>query len=159
MKRKSKHTSNLYQFLEQKGVLSNGTDADIKAAKAEWRRLYQASWRKQYRHSAKEITVPLTKDELKIISQAAKQHHRSKTRFLREATLAYINKRYMAPDPLTLLDIREQLALNYSVLQQLFEENIVSWDIGKELLQRMAELEHSLLSKLNNPPEYGNQVH
>jgi hypothetical protein len=159
VKHKPKHTSNLYQFLEQKGVLTNGTDAEIKAAKAEYRKIYQANWRRRQRHTSKEITITLAPDELKTISQASKKHNRSKTRFLKEATLAYINKRYLAPAPLTLLYIQEQLALNYSVLQKLFEEQIVPWDIGKELLRRMAELEHTILSKLNNPPEYGNQVH
>src|SRR5438046_2043646 len=101
MKRKLKHTSKLYQFLEQEGVLSNGTDADIQAAKKEYRRLYQAAWRNAKRKANCEITVTLNQQELRTISIASQKHHRAKSRYIREAAIAYTTKTFVVPDILT----------------------------------------------------------
>ena len=151
MKRKLKHTSKLYQFLEQKGVLANGTDAEILAAKQEYRRLYQANWRRSRRKADTELTVTLTARELQILTVAAQKHHRAKSRFLKEAALAYTTKSFVVPDVFTTNAILEYLTLAYTEIQKLFDENKMSYQVGTEALQRIATLETEVTKALHQP--------
>ncbi len=151
MRDKLKHTSKLYQFLEQKGVLANGTDAEIKAAKKEYRRLYQASWRKHNRAANTELTITLNHRELQTINHASRKHHRAKSLFLKEAAIAYITKAFVVPDILTANTILEYLTLVYTELQKLFDENILPYQIGKDVLHRITSLETGIINALYKP--------
>src|SRR5579872_7003545 len=97
MKRKSKHSA-LYHYLEQANVLASGTDAQIQAAKREYRRQYQTAWRKRKRANNQEITITLDAHELQIITSAAKKHRRTRTKFCKEAALAYCTQAFVIPD-------------------------------------------------------------
>jgi uncharacterized protein (DUF1778 family) len=158
VKRKVKHTSKLYQYLEQANVLTSGTDAHILAAKREYRRIYQTEWRKRKRADNQEITVTLNPHELQTITAAAKKHRRSRTQFCTEAALAYCNQAFVVPDVFMVNSIREQLLMTYTAVQKLFEENRIKYDLGKELLQRIAGLETEVLQCLQQPKNLNKQI-
>lgn len=142
----------MYTFLAP--LLERGaSEVELAQARKIYRRAYQTNWRKQKRLGEKEFTISLTKDELVIITKASKNYHRSKSRFIKEAALAYLSKKYLVPDQVAVNQIRGLLTLNYTALQHLFEENTIPPAIGRELLARMADLEHKILIMLNNPPQ------
>jgi hypothetical protein len=151
MGRKLKHTDKLYQYLEQTNVLTNGTDAQIQAAKREWRRKYQTAWRKHKRAANQEITITFNPHELQVITSFAKKHKRSRTKFCKEAALAYCDQVFVIPDVLMVNSIREYLLMTYTSVQKLVEENKIKYDIGKELLQKIAKLEIEVLQCLHQP--------
>ena len=150
MKRRVKQTSKLYAYLEKTNVLS-GTDEDIRAAKREYRRRYQAAWRKAKRAANQEITVTFSQQELRTITQAAKRHRLARPRFVKLAALAYLNNSFVVPDILAVNSIQEYLIMIYSAVQKLFDENKVSYATSKELLQKIAMLETTVLTALKQP--------
>ncbi|MCW3120850.1 MAG: hypothetical protein JWQ38_342 [Flavipsychrobacter sp.] len=151
MKRKGKHTSRLYQFLERKGVLTNGTDADIASAKQQYWKEYKAAWRKRQRQETREFTIVCTPKEAKVIIDAARRHKRSLQAFVKDATLGYVSRRYIVPDVLAISTIQQQLAVNYNALQLMFDESIVPYQLGKSLMQQISALEQTVLEQLRSP--------
>lgn len=152
MKRKIKYGS-LYDYLAQSGVLNGSNESAIQTARKEYWRLYKLNWRKQSRTTGKEFVILLNKKELQIISEAAQKHKRSRSAFIKIAALAYITRQFIVPDILAVNTIRLLLIENYTALQQLFEENLLPFEIGRIVLQRIEDLEHEVLTSLHNPLE------
>lgn len=149
MKRAIKKQSNLYSFLEP--YLAQGSEEAIaKARKAYWKE-YRAAWRKNKRKAEKVFAVSLTKSELHVINKAAHTHKRSRTRFIKEAAMAYINQQYLVPDIVAMNEIKELLAMAYTHLHKLSEERLVPEVMGKYLLLKILELEKAVTEKLENP--------
>jgi hypothetical protein len=87
----------MWDYLDQCGVLENGTDADIKAAKREYKKQYFKRYRQERRTDKPEYSVGFSRKngEYGKIVLAAKQHGMTVTRFVREAALAYLDRRYI----------------------------------------------------------------
>jgi hypothetical protein len=151
MKRALKKKSNIYAYLDSAKVLETGGDQDIANARKEYWKLYKAGWRKKQRQETKEFTIVCTVQDAKDILEAARKHKRSGSNFIKESCIAYMNRRYIVPDRLTINSIRQQLAMNINTLKQLFDENKVSHQTGTSLLQQMAALEQLVLTGLHNP--------
>lgn len=150
MKRKAKHTDSLYRFLDQAGVLS-GTDADIVAAKREYRKQYQARWRKERRHAQQELTVSFLPAELQVINGAARKHKMSRPKYVQAAAIAYMKQLYIVPDILSVHTLTQYLALAYNEVQKLFEENMLPHETGKEAMRRISEMEAEVKKALCRP--------
>jgi len=149
MKRAIKKPSSLHTFLEP--YLAQGSeDAIAQARKAYWK-AYRAQWRKNKRKAEKVFAVSLTKAEQHLINNAARTHKRSRTRFLKEAAMAYINQRYLVPDIVAVNEIKELLAIAYTNLTRLSEERLVPEVLGKYLLVKILELEKAIHEKLECP--------
>jgi len=90
----------LWEYLNTTGVLENGTEEDIKAAKRAYRKNYLLKYKQRQRVNKPEVSISLSKDkgEYSTISAAAKNHHMSVAAFIRSATIAYINKTFIIPD-------------------------------------------------------------
>jgi hypothetical protein len=157
VKRKIKHTSKLYEYLERKDALS-GSDADIKQAKREYRRQYQAAWRKSKRATNQEITMSFNPQELRIITRASKRHKLSRPEFTKLAALAYLDHSYVVPDIFAINSIQESLIMTYSQVQKLFDENRISYEIGKELMQKINTLENAVLYALKQPERIEDRI-
>lgn len=143
--------SGLYAYLDSIKVLETGSAVDITLAKQKYKKMYKANWRRERRHAAKVFEIALMGDEITDVSKAAKVHKMSKTKFIKAACLAYIQKQFVVPDIHSVNVIRQLLAVNYTYLQTLFDENRIPFEIGKDLMLRMAELENGVLSTLVNP--------
>jgi hypothetical protein len=66
-----KKRNKVYDFLEQTGILQNGSDEDIIKAKKEYWKVVRTQWRVEQRKVSKSYTVFYTPDELKEIKSAA----------------------------------------------------------------------------------------
>ena len=143
----------LYAYLNTSNLLETGSEQDIANAKKTYRKAYKAAWKQQYKKSHTYITLSLTQAEAKQISEAAKNYRRGRPRFIKEACFAYLDKRYLVPDVVALGAIRQMLGMNFNLVQKMFEENRLSYEIGTVLLQQMGELERKVLVELYHPKE------
>ena len=149
-----KHTPNkhsIYQYLDSCGVLKSGNEDIIARARKDYWRIYKKIWRQKKRKTEKEITVSWNTDELKTVSNAAKQHKMSRTAFVKASTLAYINKAYIIPDIMEVRRIAQLLALNYNAVLELTEEKGISLKEIKNILEKITELERTVLLSLHDP--------
>lgn len=98
--RKSRKNTGLWAYLDACGVLSNGTEQEIRAARRAYRKIYLRQYKKQQRTEKLEFLVQLSKkdQEYSTIAHAAKKHRMSITAFLRLATLSYIKRSFLVPD-------------------------------------------------------------
>jgi len=151
MKRAIKNKSGVYSYLCSTKVLETGSDQEIINARKEYWKGYKAEWRKKQRKETNEFTIVCTGQEAKDILEAARKHRRSRSNFIKESCLSYINKRYLVPDVVAINSIRQQLAMNNNELQKLFDENKVSYQTGTSLLAQMSALEKVVLAELHNP--------
>ena len=87
-------------------------------------------------------------EELKLIADEAKRHKMNRTGYIKRTTLAYIDKRYVAPDEMAVKRISQLLAMNYNMLHQMVEENNVSSSIGEILINKISFLEREVLVQL-----------
>lgn len=94
------HIIKLREYLDQSGVLVNGTEDEIKAAKRAYRKIYKTKHKRKQRQENPEFTVTLSKQkgEHGKITTAARRHKMSVQSFLKMATLAYLNKSFLVPD-------------------------------------------------------------
>ena len=157
MKRKVKQ-GGLYSYLEQSGILTNGTDEQIKSVKRQYWALYKASWRKKSRQANKEIRIQLTENDLRVITSAAKKYKRSKARYIKEAALAYLHRQFLVPDVLLVGEIRQLLTMNYTLLQQLKDTDSIPYQKQAILLKEFEAIEQQILSVLHHPVSLENEV-
>ncbi len=139
-------------------MCSQKAQGSLRRRNANYWRQYKATWRNAQRKRTKQYTIVLTPKEAAHIAVLAKKHRRSITRFLKEAAFCYADKRYLVLDENAIGLIQQLLAMNYAMLQGLRDDERIAADSGRLLLFRMAELEHAVLSTLNNPKEYKTDV-
>ncbi|MFN8279060.1 MAG: hypothetical protein U0V49_02140 [Saprospiraceae bacterium] len=151
MKRMLNKKSSLYAFLKSSGVLDNGTHEEIQSKRKEYWNEYKRKWRKIKRKSEKEFTISFSVDELKELLIEAKRHKLSRTRFIKQSCLAYMNKRYIVPDAMEVKRISQLLSMTYNSIQEMFEEDKIDKSAGKEILKRILKLEREILPALQNP--------
>ena len=152
MKRRRLNTkSNLCSYLRSSGVLENGTSEDIQKVKNDYWKEYKRIWRKNKRKSGKEITISFSIDEFKEITSESKRHKLSRTKFIKQACFAYINKSYIVPDFKEVKRIAQQLSMTYNSIQGLIEENSIEFKSGRSILEAIIKLEREILPVLNNP--------
>lgn len=150
MKRALKHKSNIYEYLDKSGVLDSGNDEEIKVARKEYWRKYRADWRKQKRKEQSEFTISFTKKEMRILNPAVQKHKISTTVFIKQATLAYIQLQFVIVDPTSVNDIRGLLTRNYTILQNIEEQNLFK-ETEASFIKRFELLETSIMDMLTNP--------
>jgi hypothetical protein len=150
----TRRNTGFYRFLEDKGLLG-AEAASIALARQEYRALYKAQWRKLQRAKVRAITVYLDKASNQVLSQAARCHKRSVTRFLREAALSYVQKRFLFPDLACLYEIKGLLVLNYTGLCNLLKQ-AAEIEAGAHALKLLLDLEQQILTQLQFPKECGN---
>jgi hypothetical protein len=151
MKRKLKSKSSVYSFLKSKNVLETGSNEDIQKVRTEYWREYKRNWRKNKRKKEKEFSISLNTDELKLLSVKAKRHKVSRTKFIKQACFAYINKSFITPDTLEVRRISQLLSMTYNSIRELLEENKVSFRESRDSFEMIQRLERDLLPLLNNP--------
>ncbi len=152
MKRRRLNTKcNLYSYLKSSGVLENGTHEQIQKVKKDYWREYKRNWRKNKRKSEKEIVISFTAVELKEIQIESKRHNLNRTKFIKQACFAYINKSFIVADSKTVKLIAQLLSISYNSIQELMEENKTEFKTGKSILEAIYKLEREILPVLNNP--------
>jgi hypothetical protein len=128
-----------------------GNEAEIAIAKLLYRRQYKATWRKAHRKTVKEITLQWNKEEYAELKESAKTHKESITKFIKRATVGYMNKTYVVPNIETIHKTLVTLTLCYSRLEELLEEEKLPNQIEKELKQTLEALEREIRITILSP--------
>jgi len=149
MSRAAKNKSNLYQYLEP--YLATGDQDIIATARKNYIRQYQASWRKAQRKNNYSFTISFTPEEAKEIAEGAKKHKRSRTAYIKAASLSYLSLRYIVPDIQAVAEIRQLLTMCFTQIQMLAEDNILRFSTARSILDEIQELEQRVLSTLQYP--------
>lgn len=132
-------------------ILETGDEKAISSAKKEYRRKYKAEWRKKKRRVTKEITTAWNASEFKLLKDEAKRHNESVTRFIKRATVAYMDKRYVVPDEVKVTKVLQLLALAYNRISELVDETIISASAGRLALADLSQLEKDIRITLFSP--------
>jgi len=151
MKRKINSKSSVYSYLKLSGVLDKGTHNDIQEKRKEYWREYKRKWRNQKRKNDTEITISLSAEELHELTTEAKRHKVSRTKFIKQACFGYINNRYIVPDIAEVRKISQLISMTYNSIQESMELNKIDFKNGKDILERIYQLEREILPVLHNP--------
>ena len=143
----------MWTYLDELGVLDSGTDTEIKKAKREYRKLYKRIYQREYRVDHPEFSISLTQEEEAIIAEAARKHHRSRTAYIKESSIAYTSKLYLVPDPTAVANLEQLLNLIYQEIQVISQLDSRPFNCYKELFQRIEKIETEVAQIMYHPPE------
>lgn len=148
----------LWAYLESTGVLTNGTDAEIKAAKKQYRKQYILNYKRNQRIENVEYSILLSakNGELEKIKTEADRHKTTNTAFLKLAVLAYINKTFIVPDKAQVAQLEQLLMKCLNEIKLLSGSRFFKdgEKIKYELLaKRIEKLEIELSALFRKPPE------
>jgi hypothetical protein len=155
--RKVKPNSNIWQYLNDSGVL-DGTDEQIKSAKRAYKKKYLLAYKQRQRREKQEYIILLSKEngEFNSVATAAKKHSMSFTAFLKTATLAYINQYYIVPDRVQLAKMEQMLAQCLNEVQLITRtKEKYSWEREQKyeaIEKRIIKLENQIREVVSNPP-------
>lgn len=133
-----KRKSGLYDYLEQTGVLTNGTPERIANAKQTYWKAVRKAWRKKQREECKSYTIFLTPSEQTKLNKAVSTHNISATKFIKQAAMSKAMNT-TGVDARTMGQIRQLFFVAYNRCKDEASENI---------LTDMIKLETSVLQLL-----------
>lgn len=120
MRTKRKNAS-VWAHLERLNILATGTEAEIQAAKRAYWRAYRARLRKAERQERPEFTIAFSRKsgDYGKVALAAKRHKQPMTTFIRNATLAYLDRRFLILSPDRVAHIEQLLMACLNEVQKL----------------------------------------
>jgi len=151
-----KRNSQLWHYLNTLGILEKGTEEQIRQAKQEYRKNYLRNYKKEKKGVKKEFSITCNREEVERLSQVAKAHGISPSRFLKKAAFAYTEKKFVIPYIGTLYHI-EQLLLNCkSNIERIAEREPGAWfkqDRNYAELERVVQTtQKQIVEIFSNPP-------
>ncbi|MFH2141273.1 MAG: hypothetical protein ABIJ97_02535 [Bacteroidota bacterium] len=153
-----KTNSGLWEYLERTGILENGTDDEIKAARKTYRKEYLLKYKQKQRKHKPEFTVNFSneKGEFYKVKNAAKNHKMTITSFIRKATIAYLNQKYIVPNLDQIVRLEQILSQCLNEIQSIVKvKDRFFWESDKRLEiieNRIAKLETEINDVFRNPP-------
>ena len=147
--------SKLWQYLEEQGVLEHGTDEQIKRAKRAYKKIYIFNYKRKQRHANPEYIISFSsqKGEHKKVTEASKEHNTSVTKFIKSATLAYIDKTYLVPDKDQVAELEQTLSQCRNEIQRISRNRIQAVkDLIQAIERRISDMEASINDLFRNPP-------
>lgn len=147
----------MWEYLDQVGILENGTDEEIKAAKLAYRKSYFRGYKKEQRIQKPEYTISFSKEkgEFETILKGAKRHKLSVPAFVRQATLAYINQIFIVPNREEVAQLQQLLSDCLNEIQTIvrFKErfNFQREEKLEKIEKRIEKLEEDIDRLFRNP--------
>lgn len=142
--------SSLWHYLEETGVLENGTEVELKAVKKKYWKLYHQHYKKMYRDNHREIAIAVPLSEYKELLDRCKALHISVPRYVRSILDISLASETAPIDPL-----RNELISNvskvYSEIQNYVRNHVPHtaprYDLYQSLLSRVEQLETLLINR------------
>lgn len=147
-----KHTSGLYAYLHNIGVLDTGTEEQIAAARKAYWKNYKTQWIRQQRSKTSSYTILLTTEELQFIKTRAKQYKTPITPFLKLAAFSYLNQCFAVPDVLAIRKMIQLLGLTYNSIEEMKAEKQLQKDIAHNIQTVINDVELTIRQSLFHPP-------
>lgn len=152
-----RRNSGLWEHLKTTGVLDDGDPKAIAAAKKQYRKRYQKEYKRNRRAKHPEVTVVMDRVTYGFLNKAAGMHHMSLAAFLREASVHYLQQKYLVPDAGLVADFAQRLRICASDI------NLIARHVKKlklhelhesymSLSERIQYLENYVANTLQNPP-------
>jgi hypothetical protein len=157
MPKKKLRNSPMLDYLERKGLLAHGSDAQIEQAKAEYRKQYQRKYKRKQREKHQEFTIILTNKEAKRIEHEADRYNTSPSAFVRDAAFAYLDKTFIVPDLDTVIGLEQLLSQCRSDIRRIADNQTTSF-LGRakayhQMAKTVKRLENEIARALRNPEE------
>jgi hypothetical protein len=157
MPKSEKNIPGLRAYLDSLGLLANGTEEQILAARRAYRKIYLTDYKKKQREENPEFSVLLSrqKGEYNRIVTSARRHKLTVPGFLKSATLAYIDKTFLVPDRELIVKLVGLLSYCLNEIQQIGsgkEKNY--WQIEKKydaIEKRISGLEEYITRLFSEP--------
>jgi CRISPR/Cas system-associated protein Cas10 (large subunit of type III CRISPR-Cas system) len=131
--------------------LEKGNQVEIAQAKEKYFREYKTNWRREKRKKEKEYTVSFAGTQLEGLIKEAKRHSLSPSRYIKYATIAYMDKRYIAPDVLLVRKLLQTLYMEKNSIEELVDESRIGRSEVREILSRIDEQEKAIRIALYSP--------
>jgi len=153
-----KHKGRIWDYLESLGILENGTDEEIKAAKKAYRKEYFLKYKRNQRATKPEFTVNFSnkKGEYGMVKRAAERHRMTMTAFIRSSVLAYLNQKFLVPNTDQIASLEQILSQCLNEIQKLVgERERYHWSREQKfeaIEQRIEKLENEINQIFRNPP-------
>jgi hypothetical protein len=161
---KDKKQINLYEFLEQSGILETGDEALIKKARTAYWRDYHKNYKRERRASEKEFLVTLNHAEQALMTAEAGKHGQSVSHLLKEAAFAYMHKAYLPLPSNELVQIQLLLSSCYDCLERnkdaikAIEAILNIEEMLRELAAKPLDLEDAIRAAIAEHPQYLNTL-
>ena len=153
-----KNNSGLWEYLETLGVLENGTDEEIKAAKRAYRKDYLLKYKRIQRSHKPEFIINFSneKGEYHRIRSEAKMHNMTITAFVKKAALAYLEQKFVVPNADQVIRIEQALSHCLNEIQAMVRvKDRFFWDKERKfgmIEKRIERLETEINQVFRNPP-------
>lgn len=152
----AKQPKGIWAYLEEKGVLEFGTEEQIKRAKQAYKKIYILSYKRKQRQTNPEYIISFSseKGEHKKVADASKEHKTSITQFIKQATLAYMDKTYIVPDKEKVAELEQILSQCRNDIKTIAKNKIQSvQDQIQAIDRRIAEMEEAIDNLFRHPTE------
>ena len=152
-----KNNSAMWDYLESLGILEKGTDEEIKAAKKAYRKIYFLKYKQKQRENKPEFSVYFSNEngEYGRVESAAKKHNMTVTAFIKKAVMAYIEQKYIIPDPLQIGKLEQVLSECLNEVQKIVKTKerflFDREDKYKAIEKRIEKLESEIDFIFRNP--------
>ena len=148
----------LREYLDQSGVLVNGSEQEIQAARRAYRKLYKTEHKRKQRQENREVGVLLPRaKEFNRIAAAAKKHKASIPAFLKMATLGYLNKTFLVPDRDLVARLAQMLSDCLNEVQQITQakgrHSFLIEEKCEAIEKRIEQLEAQMTRAFSEPPD------
>lgn len=155
--RKVGNIPTLREYLDQSGVLVNGTDDEIKTVRRQYRKIYKTQHKRIERRENKEVSVLLSRSrEYVRIASAAKKHTLSIPSFLKFSSLAYLDKTFIVPDREFVARLAQLLSDCLNEVQQIAQsKGRLPWHVEEKcdaIEKRIVQLEDEMKKLFSEPP-------
>lgn len=148
----------MWEYLNVLGVLENGTDEEIKAAKKAYRKQYYLRYKRNQRSSKPEFTINFSSDngEYSKVKRSAERHKMTISAFIHSAVLAYLDQTYVVPNADQLAHLEQILSQCLNEIQKLVgvkEKYYWSREEKFEAIEkRIEKLERDIDQVFRHPP-------
>ena len=114
---------NVYDYLEQTGVLEQGTAEAIEHARKAYRKLYLKHYKSQYNKQHSNVTVSFTNDEKVVLKQLALSKGKRLASFIKELALSYLSAKGNSHATEKMIAIEQLFSSSYDIVEELEFEN------------------------------------
>lgn len=137
---------NTYEYLNAIGVLDNGTELEIEAARKEFRRLYVKHYQKKYDRQHARITLCFSKEKKQELQKIATSNKKKTATYLKEIIFKSLKNSYtsivVANEKYRQIEILVSLSMD-NAEELIFEYPQFERDL-KELIQNLSKIEQIL---------------
>jgi len=148
----------MWYYLDALGVLENGTDEEIKEAKKAYRKGYFLKYKRIQRTSKPEFIINFSNKngEYAKVKRASEKHKMTMTAFIRSSVLAYLDQKYLVPDPDQIAQLEQLLSQCLNEIQKIVgPRERYHWEREQKfeaIEERIEKLETDINQVFRNPP-------